>query len=90
MRNWLVRGCSKEVQSHDTRTPPRVSPGAHTMLVKGHIVLHEGLEVPALPHHVLHRLLAVPQVVPGVPLQLVPQRPEQAVAAGRETMSGCV
>lgn len=51
------------------------------MFVKRHIILHEGLEVPALPQHELHRLLAVPRVVPGVPLQLVPQGPEQAVAA---------
>lgn len=60
------------------------------MFVKGHIILHEGLEVPALPHHELHGLLPVPQVVPGVPLQLVPQGTEQAVTAGREMRSGRV
>lgn len=70
--------------------PPRMSHGAHTVFVKGHIVLHEGLEVPTLPHHVVHGLLAVAQVVPGVPLQLVSQGPEQAVAAEREMRSACV
>lgn len=85
MRNWLVRSCSKEVQARGTVLPPTMSQGARTVFVKGHIILHEGLEVPALPHHELHGLLPVPQVVPGVPLQLVPQRPEQAVTAeGKE------
>ncbi|KAL2296620.1 hypothetical protein Nmel_015943 [Mimus melanotis] len=55
-----------------------------------HIILHEGLEVPALPHHELHGVLPVLQVVPGVPLQLVPQGTEQAVAAEKEMRSGCV
>lgn len=85
-----MRSCSEETQAHGTAMPPRVSHGAHTVSVKGHIVLHEGLEVPALPHHELHGLLAVPQVVPGVPLQLVPQGPEQAVAAEKEKRSECV
>lgn len=65
-----------------------MSHGAHTVLVKGHIILHKGLEVGALPHHELHGVLAVPQVVPRVPLQLIPQRPEQAVPAEREQGHG--
>lgn len=86
MRNRSVRSCPKGMQAHGTAVPPRKAQGARTVFVKGHIILHEGLEVPALPHHELHGLLAVPQVVPGVPLQLVPQRPEQAVTAERERL----
>lgn len=45
---------------------PRGS-GTHvepTVLLKGNVVLHKGLKVLPLLHHVIHRLLSVPEMVP--------------------------
>lgn len=51
-----------------------------TVVIKRHIVLHKGLKVLAVVHHVLDHLLPVAVVVAAVALQLVPQGPEQTVA----------
>lgn len=51
-----------------------------TVVIKRHIVLHKGLKVLAVVHHVLDHLLPVAVVVATVALQLVPQGPEQTVA----------
>ena len=51
-----------------------------TVVIKRHIVLHKGLKVLAVVHHVLDHLLPVAIVVAAVALQLVPQGPEQTVA----------
>ena len=55
--------------------------GEPTVLLKGNVVLHKGLKVLPLLHHVVHRLLPVPEVVPRVSFQLVPKGSEQAIAA---------
>lgn len=57
------------------------------MLLKGHIVLHERLKILPLLYHVIHRLLAVPEVVPRVALELVTQGTKQTVAKERENAS---
>lgn len=54
------------------------------MLLKGHIILHERLKILPLLYHVIHRLLAVPEVVPRVALELVTQGTKQTVAKERE------
>lgn len=60
------------------------------MFLKGNIILHEGFKVLSLLYHVLHRLLAMPKVVPGVSLQLVTQGTKQTVANEQETTCECV
>lgn len=54
--------------------------GEPTVPLKGNVVLHKGLKVLPLLHHVVHRLLSVPQMVPRVSFQLVPKGSEQAIA----------
>lgn len=55
------------------------------MFLKGHIIFHKGFELLPLLYHVVHRLLAMSEVVSGVSLKLVTKGPEQTIAKGRET-----
>lgn len=57
------------------------------MFLKGYIILHKRLKILPLLYHVIHRFLAMSEVVPRVPLKLVTEGPKQTIAAGRETAS---
>lgn len=65
-------------------SPPSLPPHSPWLTVLGerHVVLHKRLKVLPVVLHVPHRLLAQPQVPPGVALQLVAKGTEQAVPAG--------
>lgn len=57
------------------------------MFVKGHIILHKRLKILSLLYHVIHRFLAMSEVVLRVTLELVTKCPKQTVATQRETTS---
>lgn len=57
------------------------------MFLKGYIILHKRLKILPLLYHVIHRFLAMSEVVPRVPLKLVTEGPKQTIAAGKETAS---
>lgn len=64
-----------------------MSCGDHTVFLKGHIILHKRLKILPLLYHVIHRFLAMFEVVPRVPLKLVTEGPKQTIATERETAS---
>lgn len=53
------------------------------MLCEWHIIFNEGLEVLAVCHHVLYRLLPQTQVTLRMSLQLISKSPEQTVPVSR-------
>lgn len=56
------------------------------MFLKRNVIFNKGFKIFPLLYHVVHCLLSVPEMIPGVSLQLITKSSEQAIAMKTKTM----
>lgn len=70
---WGSDGCNYLGDPVSRREP--------TMFLKGNVIFYKGFKIFPLLYHVVHCLLSVLEMIPGVSLQLIAKSSEQAIAS---------